>query len=114
MFADITSVVAITIAVWALGWQIKDACRSEPVIGVKLTQEYDRRHAVDHLTITAVNWGRSDVTITARGLRLFNGQVLDSEKFHWVGMPDITAVRIEGHSSADWWLWPEEVSAWCD
>jgi hypothetical protein len=39
---------------------------------------------------------------------------LDNENFHWVGMPHIAAVRIEGHSSADWWLWPEQVSAWCD
>jgi len=48
--------VAIIIAAWALGWQIKDARRSEPLIEVKLTQDYDRRRAVDHLTITAVNW----------------------------------------------------------
>jgi hypothetical protein len=54
--SDITSVVAIIIAAWALGWQIKDARRSEPLIEVKLTQDYDRRRAVDHLTITAVNW----------------------------------------------------------
>ena len=112
MFADIMSVVAFIVAASALAWQIKTEYRNEPVVTVRLTQEYDKKNGLDLLTITVVNWGRADVTINNKGVRLFNGQMVDD--IDWMSSTDPMPRRLQSHSSTTWYFWPESVSKWCD
>lgn len=107
MFADVMSVVAFAVAATALIWQIKTEYRNEPVITVKLTQDYDKEHGTDFMTLTAINWGRSDVTIKDKGLRLFNGLMVDGVE--WMGSRKSMPRRLQSHSSTEWHLCPKQL-----
>lgn len=115
MLADILSIVAIVLSVASFGWQVHTWYQSGAVVEVTALQSlpvYGPRGAGDwHVSITAINKGRSPVTVKMAGLKLPDGrQMAIMEYSPWsAGFSH----RLEPGADASWYVDTDVIKRSC-
>ncbi len=103
MLADILSITAIVLSGASLGWQMLSWRRGGAIVTVTATTAipaYGPTLGEPHVEVTAVNTGRSPVTVNSWGLKLADGRkmaILESASWS-ASLPH----RLEPGASASW------------
>jgi hypothetical protein len=109
------SIAALVLSIVSLSWQIWSWTRSGPVLQVSVTHSlptYGPGGVGDwHTTVTAVNIGRSPVTVTSWGFETPDGgSIILTRPVNW---SDPLPFRIESHASGSWHIPQDEIRSAC-
>jgi hypothetical protein len=115
MLAVSLSIIAIVMSAASLGWQVITWQKGGPVVDVTVSTSmptYGDRVGDPHVTVTAMNTGRSPVTVNGWGLRCPDGQnMVMINNLAWsTPLPH----RLEPAADGKWHIVTEDVRKQCE
>jgi hypothetical protein len=114
MFANTLSIIAIVLSVAAFGFQVRTWRQSGPVVDVTAFQSLPVGPGTAgewHLAITAINKGRSPVTVKTFGLKLPDRRHMAI--MQWAPFSASLPHRLEPGSDATWYIDTDAIKESC-